>query len=166
MPLTVRPATAREFEEVGKITATAYVHDRHLPPDSPYVTELRDAGSRAREAELLVATDGATILGTVTWCPDGSAYKELTGPREGEFRMLAVPPQARGRGAARALVQACLERSRAVGHHRIVLSTQPGMTQAHALYESFGFTRAPELDWEPAPGISLVGYVLDLTADS
>lgn len=162
MSLTVRPATAEEFEQVGEITATAYVHDGHLPADFSYVSELRDAASRAREAELLVVTEGSAILGTVTWCPDGSAYKELAGPQEGEFRMLAVAPEARRRGAARALVQACLDRSRAVGHSRIVLSTQPGMTQAHTLYESFGFTRAPELDWEPVPGVSLVAYALDL----
>lgn len=166
MPLTVRSATADEFEQVGEITATAYVHDGHLPPDFSYVAELRDAASRAREAELLVVTEGTTLLGTVTWCPDGSAYKELAGPREGEFRMLAVAPEARRRGAARALVQACLDRSRAAGHRRIVLSTQPGMTQAHTLYESFGFTRAPDLDWEPAPGICLVAYALDLAEDT
>lgn len=162
MPLTVRRALTEEFEEVGEMTATAYVHDGHLPADFSYVAVLRDAASRAREAELLVATDGTTLLGTVTWCPDGSPLKELADADEGEFRMLAVPPQARRRGAARVLVQACLERSRRAGHHRIVLSTQPGMAPAHALYESFGFLRDPALYWEPAPGVQLVAYVLDL----
>lgn len=164
MPVIVRPAEPAEFEQLGEITATAYVHDGHLPADFSYVDVLRDAAARAREALLLVATDGTTLLGTVTWCPDGSPYKELAAEHEGEFRMLAVAPQARRRGAARALVQDCLDRSQAAGHTRIVLSTQPGMAQAHALYESFGFGRAPELDWEPAPGVRLLGYALDLSA--
>lgn len=162
MPLTVRPATPDEFQAVGEMTVAAYVEDGHLDADSSYVAELRDAAARAREADLLVVTDGTTLLGTVTWCPDHSAYKELAGPDEGEFRMLAVPHRARGRGAARALVQACLDRSRAAGHHRVVLSTQPGMVAAHGLYASFGFTRDPALDWEPVPGISLLAYTLDL----
>ncbi len=162
MPLTVRPALPEEFDRVGEMTATAYVHDGHLPADYSYVQVLRDAPARAREADLLVAADGTTLLGTVTWCPDGSAYQELAGPGEGEFRMLAVPPEARRRGAARALVRACLDRSRAAGHSRVVLSTQPGMTAAHALYASFGFVRDPDLDWEPAPGIRLLAYALDL----
>lgn len=162
MPLTVRRALPEEFEQVGEITATAYVSDGHLPADFSYVDVLRDAASRADRAELLVAADGPTVLGTVTWCPEDSAYKELAGPGEGEFRMLAVSPEARHRGAARALVQSCLDRSRAAGHRRIVLSTQPGMTAAHSLYESFGFVREPRLDWEPAPGIQLVAYALTM----
>ncbi|WP_114907374.1 GNAT family N-acetyltransferase [Ornithinimicrobium murale] len=162
MPLTVRPAVPEEFERVGEITAVAYVHDGHLAADFSYVEVLRDAAARANAAELLVATDGATILGTVTWCPDGSPYKEVAAGDEGEFRMLAVLPEARGRGVARALVQACLDRSRETGHARIVLSTQPSMAPAHALYESFGFVRDPARDWEPVPGIHLVAYALDL----
>lgn len=162
MSLTVRRALPEEYEQVGAMTATAYIHDGHLAADFFYVQVLRDAAARAHDAELLVATDGPELLGTVTWCPEASAYKELAGPGQGEFRMLAVPPQARRRGAARALVQACLDRSRAAGHTRIVLSTQPGMAPAHALYESFGFVRDPGLDWEPAPGVRLVAYALDL----
>lgn len=162
MPLTVRRALPAEFERVGEITARAYVHDGHLAADFGYVAELRDAARRAADGELLVAVDGDTVLGTVTWCPDGSAYKEVAGPDEGEFRMLAVTPDARRRGAARALVRACLDRSREAGHSRVVLSTKTGMTPAQALYESFGFVREPALDWEPAPGIHLVAYALDL----
>lgn len=163
MSLTVRLAAPEEFPQVGEITATAYLHDGHVLAHDGYVEELRDAAARAGAADLLVATDDTTILGTVTWCPDGSAYQEVAAAGEGEFRMLAVTPQARGRGAARVLVQACLDRSRQAGHTRVVLSTQPGMTRAHVLYESFGFVREPVRDWSPAPGVALVAYALELS---
>lgn len=163
MSLVVRQTAPEELTQVGEITAAAYLHDGHLPADSSYVEVLRDAAARADGADLLVATDDTTILGTVTWCPDGSAYKEVAAADEGEFRMLAVTPHARRRGVARALVQACIERSRAAGHTRVVLSTQPSMTRAHALYESVGFVRDPSRDWVPAPGVELVAYALELS---
>lgn len=163
MSLTVRLAAPEEFPQVGEITAAAYLHDGHVPTDDVYVDVLRDAAARAASADLLVVADGARILGTVTWCSDGSAYREVAAAAEGEFRMLAVTPQARGRGAARALVQACLDRSRQAGHTRVVLSTKPGMTRAHVLYESFGFVREPVRDWSPAPGVALVAYALELS---
>jgi hypothetical protein len=36
------------------------------------------------------------------------------------------------------------------------------MTSAQRLYERLGFRRDSDHDWSPAPGILLLGYVLDL----
>ena len=49
-----------------------------------------------------------------------------------------------------------------------LLSAQPAMTAAQHLYRLAGFTRLPELDWRPAPGLSLLafGLVLPLEAAS
>jgi hypothetical protein len=44
------------------------------------------------------------------------------------------------------------------------LCTQPAMNAAQALYASSGFTRTPELDFEPAPGVTLRAYSLPLLA--
>ena len=44
----------------------------------------------------------------------------------------------------------------------MVLSTDPGMRAAHRLYERFGFTRAPERDWSPVPGVDLIAFALNL----
>ena len=68
---------------------------------------------------------------------------------EAEFRTLAVAPAGRGRGVGTALVRECIDRARALGRSRVVLSTQPMMHAAHRVYERFGFTRAPERDWSP-----------------
>ena len=53
-------------------------------------------------------------------------------------------------------------RARAAGKRRTVISTDPRMTAAHRLYERLGFTRLPERDWSPVPGIDLLVYARDL----
>ena len=32
------------------------------------------------------------------------------------------------------------------------------MTSAHRVYERLGFVRAPEDDWSPEPGVTLLAY--------
>ncbi len=143
---------------MGEITVQGYVHDGFLEPDDGYVNHLRDAAQRARDAELWVALLDGVVVGSVTFCPPGSALRELGRDGEGEFRMLAVSPDARRRGVARALVAACFDRCRDLGLDAMVLCSMPVMTKAHALYTSFGFVRDDSLDWEPEPGILLLGF--------
>jgi ribosomal protein S18 acetylase RimI-like enzyme len=103
-----------------------------------------------------------TVLGTVTVCHDGSPWREIGRGDEGEFRMLAVAPDAQGQGVGAALVELCVNRFREVGAPGVVLSTLPAMHAAHRLYERHGFVRAPERDWSPVPRVDLVAYYLDL----
>ena len=65
-----------------------------------------------------------------------------------------------------ALVRACIDRARASGRERVRLDTRTSMTGAQRLYERLGFRRAPDHDWSPAPGILLLGYVLELDASA
>jgi ribosomal protein S18 acetylase RimI-like enzyme len=76
--------------------------------------------------------------------------------------MLAVAHGARGRGVGEALVRQCVDRARELGLTGVALSTQPSMGPAHRVYERLGFTRAPERDWQPVPGIRLLAYRLRL----
>jgi hypothetical protein len=34
------------------------------------------------------------------------------------------------------------------------------MASAHRVYERLGFSRAPERDWQPVPGVDLIAYRL------
>jgi len=164
MTLLIRPAHDDELAAVGALTFDAYAADGFVTPGSPYAGDLRDAGARAREAELYVALDEAGgLLGTVTFCPVGSEYQEVASVGEGEFRMLAVAPEARGRGVAEALVRMCIERARELGYDALVLSSMPTQQQAHRLYARVGFRRAPERDWKPRPDVELLAFRLDLT---
>jgi ribosomal protein S18 acetylase RimI-like enzyme len=167
MTVTVRPVHTSELAEVGELTVRSYAADGFLDGDEGYVHRLRDAVTRTREAEVYVAAlpeRPDLVAGTVTFCPQGSPWCELAQPGEGEFRMLAVAPEARRRGVAQALVGVCLERSRELGYSAVVLSSLPVQRAAHRLYERLGFRRAPELDWSPADGVELLGFRLQIAA--
>ena len=164
----VRLARPDEYAEVGRITAAGYhANDLLRLPDGSidewYESRLADATRRAAEAELLVAAEDDRLLGTVTWCPPGSPWRDLAvRADQGEFRMLSVAAAGRRRGVARALVVACLDRARSAAMTEVLLSSLPAMTNAHALYRQFGFERAPELDHTPKPDVSLWAFRLVL----
>lgn len=158
----VRRATDDDLEAVAALTVAAYQADGLVTPDDPYVAELADAASRARDAELWVAVDGEQVLGSVTFCLPGTPWAELSRAGEGEFRMLGVAPHARGRGIAEALVRHLLDRSRDLGLDALVMCSKVEMTTAHRLYDRLGFTRDPERDWCPVEGVNLLGFRLDL----
>jgi len=171
MTVTVRPAHTDELSRVGELTLAAYQADDLLVEDDSYAASLRDAVTRAREAELYVAVladplrhpdDPGEAMGTVTFCPQGSPWSELAQPGEGEFRMLAVDPAVRRRGVAEALVGACLERSRELGYTAVVLSSLPVQQPAHRIYQRLGFRRTPDRDWSPAEGVDLLAFRLEL----
>ena len=173
MSLVVRPARPEEYANVGRVTAEAYRADGLLdsadyPVERTYESLLLDAGRRAREAELWVAAEqDGEILGTVTWCPPGSPWRQLAQrDDQAEFRMLSVAPAGRRRGVGRALVDACLRRARQDGMSEVVIWSHPLMAGAHALYLRMNFERVPDLDGSPAPGVQLLGFRLPLTASS
>jgi ribosomal protein S18 acetylase RimI-like enzyme len=161
MSLEVRLASPDEYNAVGRVTLDAYVADGFLVADDDYAAELLDAATRGREAELVVALDDETadVIGTVTYCPPGSPWRELGSDGEGEFRMLAVAPANRGRGVGRALVQYCIDRTAQLGLSGLTICSLPEMTTAHRLYERFGFRRAPERDWHPVEAFTLWAFI-------
>jgi GNAT superfamily N-acetyltransferase len=161
--IEIRAARPEEFEAVGELTVAAYLADGALSATDPYLDVLRDAAARAAGAELLVALDeSGTLLGTVTWCPAGSSYRELGRPEEGEFRALAVAPAGRGRGVGTALARHCLNRATAEGFAAVVISSSLWMSTAHRLYRRLGFRPAPDRDWSPRPDIHLLAFVRPL----
>ena len=143
--MEVREATNEEHDEAGRVTALAYA-EFVTPGDEAwedYLEHIADVASRARVATILVALDDGRIV--------GSASLELgeriddddppLAPDEAHIRMLGVHPEARGRGVARALMEACFARARAAGRTRMTLYTTHRMRAAQAMYEGMGFER-------------------------
>ena len=163
--MQIRRARHADLDAVGELTVAAY-RDFLDGPDDPYAIHLGNAEARFREAELWVAVaeDEQTVLGSVTVCPEGSPWREIGAADEGEFRMLAVAPDAQGRGVGDALVRFCLDRFRDVGCSAVVLSSLEEMSAAHRIYERHGFQRLGERDWEPHPGTRLIAFRKDLAA--
>jgi ribosomal protein S18 acetylase RimI-like enzyme len=157
--LIIRPAREADLPAVGAITVEAYRVDGYVGDHDDYARTLADSAARFRDAEILVAADDSgAVLGSVTVVHPGTPYAEISRPGELEFRMLSVAAAARGRGVGEALVRAVVDRARAAGLDRVVLSSSEKMLAAHRLYERLGFTRLPERDWTPLPGVKLMAY--------
>jgi GNAT superfamily N-acetyltransferase len=155
---SIRDARPEEYERIGEIAVAAYTA---LEPIDDYIDEIRDTAARAAVARVLIAaeSDGA-ILGTVTYIPGPGPLSERERDDEAGFRVLAVDPAVQGRGIGRALAEACVARAVQEGRAGVAILTRPSMVSAHRLYESMGFARDREDDWEFLPGEWLWGYRL------
>ena len=173
--MEIRAATPDEYKTIADITVTAYVEEARHNGDadsvgggshfsSSYVPVLRDVAGRARDAIVLVAIEGDAVLGAVTYVPGLGPYAEFDDPDAAGIRMLAVAPEAQGRGVGTALTKACIDRASSEGRARVVLHSTGWMATAGRMYRRLGFRRAPERDWAPAPGVDLQGYEFDLGA--
>jgi ribosomal protein S18 acetylase RimI-like enzyme len=159
--LSVEPARPEDYDRIAELTVGVYVGDG-LVTDA-YTAELVDVPGRASRSELLVVRDAeARIVGSVALVLTGDFGQVTISDEESAFRMLAVESRVRGQGIGERLVTTCLDRARAAGKRRMVLSTAPRMTAAHRLYERMGFRRLPERDWSPIPGVELLVYAREL----
>ena len=97
--MRIRRVRPEEYADVGAVTVAAY-EPFLTDAEDHYREQLADVAGRDREAEVWVAVpdDGDAILGNVTVCPAGSPWREIAEDGEGEFRMLAVAPEAQGQG--------------------------------------------------------------------
>ena len=68
----------------------------------------------------------------------------------GEIKRMYVVPHARGRGVARALLEALEDAARDLGHARVRLDTGARQPHARALYESAGYVEIPDYNGNPA----------------
>jgi ribosomal protein S18 acetylase RimI-like enzyme len=169
--MRIRDARPDELHTVGEVRVAAYLADGFLSADSAYTPRLRALGADG-DGDVLVAveedadgTGRGEVLGTVmirSW-PGGDLLQTAG---EAEVRALAVAPYARGLGIGRKLVSAVIEHARASRVQHLVLASQEDMVTAHHLYLEAGFTRLPERDWAPMPGVTLLAFGLRLDASS
>jgi ribosomal protein S18 acetylase RimI-like enzyme len=163
--LEVRDVRPEELAEAGAVTVAAYA-EFVRPGDADwesYVDELRDVGTRAVRALVLVAVDEPDgVLGTVTLELSSRIDEDFEPlePDRAHVRMLAVRPDARHRGVARALMETCVDRARAAGKHRLTLHTTERMIAAQAMYARLGFARSEDQVFPN--GFVLLGYELKL----
>jgi ribosomal protein S18 acetylase RimI-like enzyme len=164
--MEIRLARSEEFIEAGEVTAGAYVEFARPGEDDwdGYLAELADVAGRADRTEIHVAVEDGRVLGCVTLELDetvGDDDKELP-PEVSCIRMLGVRPEARGRGIGRALVEACIDRSREAGKETVTLRTTHLMKAAQRLYRSMGFVRDPERDMVFESGFTLIAFRIEL----
>jgi ribosomal protein S18 acetylase RimI-like enzyme len=165
--LIVRDARPDERDAIAALTRAAYAEIWRVMTPSAWAGFSRAMESGlATDApvERIVAEEGGRLVGSAMLYPASSnAYgddaRRVSWP---EVRLVAVHPDARGRGIARALMDECIRRARASGADALGLHTSKSFRAAIAMYARMGFERAPEHDFQP-PGAELVeGYRLDL----
>jgi ribosomal protein S18 acetylase RimI-like enzyme len=159
--ITVRPIVPSDYPAISRITLDAYQGNRDDLGDD-YREELQDVARRAAVCPVLVAAgrDG-TVLGAVAYVPGpDNPMSELERDGEAGIRMLAVDPAAQGLGVGRALTVACIDHARRAGRSGMALYTRPANVAAQGLYESLGFIRDADRDWEYAPGRWLWAFKL------
>lgn len=163
--MIIRDVRPEEHAAVGDLRVSAYRARGSLSPGSRYAETLRRFGFAAGCTVLIAVDEGDdSALGTITlesFGPDSELAKDDT---EADVRAFAVAVRAQGKGVGRLLLLAAIERARQCGLRRLRLCTQPEMRTAQHLYEAAGFTRTPELDFAPVPGLLLRAYELDLGA--
>ncbi|BDZ51305.1 hypothetical protein GCM10025867_35460 [Frondihabitans sucicola] len=152
--LVVRVAEATEWATVGDVTYRGFTHGSpgRAEPTEARLRLLRDAEGRAASGDLLVAVDETegTIIGTASLLRADTDLTRQSQNGEAELRLLAVVPEARRRGVARALMLEAIRRARAWGAPALVLDTGPANTASQALYASLGFDRVTERETQPS----------------
>lgn len=164
MAIEVREARPDEHAEAGRVTAEAY-REFVRPNDEDwerYLTRISDVPERAGRTTVLVALEGERILGSLTLelagrvrDEDEEEFRPLA-PGEAHIRMLGVDPGARGRGVARALMEASEHLARDAGKTILTLNTTRRMAAARAMYERLGYERTEDTVFPD--GFVLLGY--------
>jgi GNAT superfamily N-acetyltransferase len=164
--LLVRDARPDELDEVSLLIKEAYIEYQHSIPSIRwrfYLENIMDVRSRLGVSELIVAQLDKKLVGTVTLYLEALPSSQEQWPAGwAGARVLAVRPSYRGRGIGRALIEECIRRCRQRQIKTIGLHTGVAMTVARKMYEGMGFLHAPEYDFQPAPGIVVTAYRLDL----
>lgn len=156
--VVVREATEAELDDVGRLSVDSYLAGGQLDSETgDYSRVLADARARYEDAVVLVAIRDDAVVATVTICPQDSRFREISGEGECEFRFLAVDPTAWGTGLGEILVDHCKDYAHDAGCDRLVICVRDTNVAAMALYRRCGFERIPERDWQPVPGVELLG---------
>jgi N-acetylglutamate synthase-like GNAT family acetyltransferase len=163
--ITIRPATAEDFDDVARITRDSYLAAGYFDsPEHPYILQIQDVARRAQSATIWVAERRGQVIGSVTLARAGEPYADIALEDELEFRMLVVDPHVQRSGAGKAIVEAIINHAKSLaGIKAVALTTGKTWESAHGLYRKFGFQRVPERDWfVPGTDIKLLVYRLEV----
>jgi ribosomal protein S18 acetylase RimI-like enzyme len=159
----IREADPGELEAVEALVKGAYREFQELVPEEGWERWMASITQAVHSGEglLMVAEAEGAIQGAVQFFPDASRSRQGHWPAgAATIRLLAVRPEARGRGLGTLLTQECLRRARTLKISTISLSTGRFMLAAQQIYEKLGFQRAPEYDPPQPPGP--IAYRVDL----
>jgi ribosomal protein S18 acetylase RimI-like enzyme len=162
MAVEVEPHGQAGFEdaEIQGLLRDVFVGEGYAAPEAAdfafTITALRTRGA------LWVARLDQRLAGVVLLVDPGNPHRQIAVAGEVEVHLLAVSPGHRRAGVGEALMKRVHMEARGRGAARIVLSTQPTMRAAHALYRKLDFRHCPERDWSRPDGRRYLAFVLEL----
>jgi GNAT superfamily N-acetyltransferase len=159
MNLEIRPYDTRDAGGANAVARAAFAQYAPHYDDWPaFIERIGRLAELASEGDLLVAEQGGTVIGAVLHVPPGRPRSAIFPLEWSVVRMLVVAPEARGQGAGRRLMAACLRCARDAGAPAVTLHTSPVMAAALRMYESIGFVR--DRDIAPIQGVAYGRYML------
>lgn len=161
----IKTATSQDFKAIADLNIAAYAEFAScLQPGSWEVMQknLRNIAERAEAAEFIVCHSGNDIIGSVAYCPAGKGDPAIFKPDMASILLLAVHPQHRGEGIAKALTMVCISRAKTDKAGSIGLFTSELMQSAQHIYRSLGFQ--PESELPKRHGVRYFRFVLPLAS--
>ncbi len=161
--VTIERIDPEAFERVRAVRLRA-LRDA---PDAFWVTADEEAATTTVEwRDRLARPDAATFVASRDGVDVGLAVGERHHEHEGDAGLYAmwVAPEARGSGAAAALVEAVVEWARAAGYGSLRLDVGDANENAVRLYARMGFVPTGVVSALPAPRENVTEHerVLDL----
>lgn len=163
MEYRVRPARPDEIDAAEQAAAEAFAE--YAASHREWVAALlatRPMHEIAAGGDVLVAVNSAGgVAAAAGYIAPGQPRRDYFPADWAILRMLSVPPRHRGRGIARLLVEAVIERAVRDRAATLGLYTSPVMATAVGLYKRMGFVHQRALP--PERGLPDDLYALDLS---
>jgi len=159
----IEAARKEDFDSIAELNVKAYEEFAlDLQPGSWEVMQknLRNIEERSKVSEFLAYRIGGTVVGSVAYCPAGNGDPSIFKCDMASVLLLAVHPEYRGQGIAKALTAACISRACSDRAASIGLFTSELMRSAQHIYRSLGFLQESELPMRY--GVRYFRFVLSL----
>jgi ribosomal protein S18 acetylase RimI-like enzyme len=145
--MEVRPAAEQDIPALLPLMRAYCDFYEANPPDSGLDEMARALIAAADDQGMLLVAenDAAEVVG---FAAVGWKWSSLRGARIAVLEDLFVAPEARGSGAADALIEACASRARANGAPVVTWLTAPDNYRAQAVYDRVGGKSEPFLEYE------------------
>ncbi len=162
--ISIQKAQIHHFPMIAALNVEAYrEYANQLTAETWAALQARLSAVEtvAEFAEFWIVVIDGNLAGSVAYGPPGKSVAPI--PAEwASILLLAVSPDYRRQGIARALMEACVQQATEDGAPAIGLFTSELMTGAHQLYQSLGFDADGEIPLRPE--LKFWRYKLDLTA--
>ncbi|HSD24040.1 MAG TPA: GNAT family N-acetyltransferase [Solirubrobacterales bacterium] len=143
--IEIRPARTDEIEEMLPLIR-AYCEFYETEPDDEGLRKMYETLiDEPSQGVVFIARDdgGAVGFATLDW-----KWSSLKAARIGYLEDLFVDPEARGRGIADALIEACAERCRELGMPAMEWLTAPDNHRAQSVYDRTGADSGTYLEYD------------------